>query len=96
MQKLVLAGLLIVAALLPARAAHAAYEAPWCAIINQGSETIEEACSFRTFELCRAESDRWGPSTFCRQNPRYPGWWSTYQPPQPRKRDKRGKRQRTQ
>ena len=91
MRKLLLLGCFIVAALLPSRLALA-YEGPWCAIINNGYETIEELCSMRSYEMCRAEAMRWGPTAHCRQNGRYPGYWAAHREPIPRKRAKRPRR----
>jgi hypothetical protein len=91
MRKLLLSGLLAAGALLPAPPALA-YEGPWCAIINNGYDTIEELCSMRSYEMCRAEATRWGPTAFCRQNGRYPGYWAAHQGPPPRKRVKRLRR----
>jgi hypothetical protein len=80
-------GLLVATALMPSRSGLA-YEGPWCAIVNQGSEVVEELCSMPSFEMCRIEARRWGPTAFCRQNPRFPGYWA---PPDesPRHRAKR-------
>jgi hypothetical protein len=91
MRKLLLAGLLAFGALLPSPAALA-YEGPWCAIVDQGAGFIEELCSMRSYEMCRAEARRWGPTAHCRQNGRYPGYWASHQGPPPRKRMKRPRR----
>jgi hypothetical protein len=88
MKKLLVLGALAAAAALPSRPGFA-YEGPWCAIVTQGSEVIEELCSMQSFEMCRAEARRWGPTGFCRQNPRFPGYWATYHEPPPRGRMKR-------
>ena len=75
MRKLWLLGVLAAAAVLPSRQGLA-YDGPWCAIINAGSGTISERCSMRSFEMCRAEAQLYGPSSFCRQNGRWPGYWA--------------------
>jgi hypothetical protein len=90
MRKLLLSGLLAASALLPSPAL--AYEGPWCAIINNGYDTIEELCSMRSYEMCRAEARRWGPTAHCRPNGRYPGYWAAHQEAPPRKRAKRARR----
>jgi hypothetical protein len=88
MRKLLIWAALSVAATLPSRPA-VAYEGPWCAVVTQGSDVIEELCSMQSFEMCRAEARRWGSTGFCRQNPRFPGYWANHDEPPPRKRGKR-------
>jgi hypothetical protein len=74
MRKLIAAGLLAGGTLIGPQAGIA-YEGPWCAVVTQGSEVVEELCSMQSFEMCRVEARRWGPTGFCRQNPRFPGYW---------------------
>ena len=90
MQKLLILGLLTVAAAAPTRPALA-YEGPWCAIVNNGYDTIDELCSMRSYEMCRIETTRWGPTAFCRENPRFPGYWAPRDEP-PRHRASRKRR----
>jgi hypothetical protein len=73
MPKLLLPGLLIAAALLPASPA-AAHEGPWCMKANMG-RSVTERCHFTTFEACNAERSLNGTTAFCSQNPRYLPYW---------------------
>ena len=91
MQKLLILGLLTAAAVVPAHRLLA-YEGPWCAIVSQGSEVVEELCSMRSYEMCRTEARRWGPTAFCRENPRFPGYWAPPVDEAPRWRAKRNRR----
>ena len=68
-------GLLTAAAVLPSQPSLA-YEGRWCAVINLGDDLVQEVCSFDSFELCRQEALLFGMTSFCIQNPRYPGSWS--------------------
>ena len=45
-------------------------QAPWCSNENIGSESVQEDCSFNSFEECRRVAMGLN-STFCTQNPRY-------------------------
>jgi hypothetical protein len=88
MRKLLVLAALTAAVALPPRAGFA-YEGPWCAVVNQGGDVIEELCSMRSFEMCLTEARSWGSSAFCRQNSRYPGYWNNQGEPAPRMRAKR-------
>lgn len=70
------AGFLALAILFSSRPGLAA-EGPWCAIVDIGFGVIHEQCSMASFELCRQEALRFGMTSFCRQNPAYPGYWSS-------------------
>jgi Protein of unknown function (DUF3551) len=48
-----------------------AYDGPWCAIISLGGGFVSENCSMPSFEVCRAEALRFGPTSFCRVNGYY-------------------------
>jgi len=74
MRKLLWAGVVTAAALLPTASAEA-YEGPWCMRANAGFGSIAEICHFNTFEACRAERNHWGTTAFCSQNPRYLPYW---------------------
>ncbi len=74
MRKLLWAGVLTAAALLPPATAEA-YEGPWCMRGNAGFGSVAEICHFNTFEACREERSRWGTTAFCSQNPRYLPYW---------------------
>lgn len=91
MNRLAIVGFLAAAAVLDASPSFARYEGPWCARVDIGSGTIQELCSFRTFEDCRQEVYRSGPTTFCSQNPRFLPYWQgpAEQPPRHSKRAKR-------
>ena len=82
---LIMSALAAAAALTPPRPALA-YEGPWCAVVDQGGGGVEERCSMQSFEMCRAEARLWGPTGFCRQNPRFPGYWA---PPRQRAKSQR-------
>jgi Protein of unknown function (DUF3551) len=87
MRKLVLSGglllgFLTVCAVLPSQPSLA-YEGRWCAVLNLGADSAVEECSFDTFEACREEALRFGPTSFCHQNPHYLGYWSKPLEPSP-------------
>jgi len=84
-------GFLTVAAVLPSQPSLA-YEGRWCAVVNLGDELVQEVCSFDSFEPCREEALRFGPTSFCIQNPRYPGYWSRPAEPSPNRYRRRGRR----
>jgi len=92
MQKLLslgcVAGFLAFAALFSSRPAFAA-EGPRCAVVNMGFGMIREHCSMTSFEMCRHEALRFGMTSFCRQNPAYPGYWSGQREPRPTKSRRR-------
>jgi hypothetical protein len=48
-----------------------AYDGPWCAVISLGGGFVSENCSMPSFEVCRTEALRFGPTSFCRQNGYY-------------------------
>jgi hypothetical protein len=73
MQKLLLCGTLVAAAMLFPQATRAA-EGPWCAVLNFGSMGPSENCSMRSFEACRELAMHYGSSSFCRQNAAWPGY----------------------
>jgi hypothetical protein len=78
MRKLVLIPLALVAvAILDNRPGHAQAEGPWCAVSSMGRGGVIENCGFRDFETCRLEIIA-GNRGFCRQNARWPGWYSNY------------------
>jgi hypothetical protein len=56
-------------------ASHALYEGPWCAIQSGGADTVIENCRMRSFEECRREVIA-GNRGYCRENPRWPGWYA--------------------
>ena len=74
MRKLLFAGLLTGAALLPAVPAAAYYEGPWCLNANKG-RSVSQICHFKTFEACANERVLYGTTSFCGQNPRYLPYW---------------------
>ena len=45
-------------------------QAPWCSNENIGGETVQEDCSFNSFEQCRRIAMGVN-NTFCTHNPRY-------------------------
>ena len=67
-------GILAAAAVLTSGQSQA-YEGPWCAIVNIGGGFVSEHCSMPNFEACRQEAMRYGTTSFCHQNPRYPGYY---------------------
>jgi hypothetical protein len=62
-----------------------AYEGPWCAMEDTGTQSVSERCSFRDFESCRLEIVS-GNRGYCNQNPRWSGDASLLSP---RKREPR-------
>jgi hypothetical protein len=76
-------------ALVDSRPSHAYYEGAWCAVSSMGRGGVLERCDFMSFEACRMEVIA-GNRGFCRQNARFPGWYSNYAAaPGPRKTRKR-------
>jgi len=67
-----------------------AYDGPWCAVISFGGGFVSENCSMPSFEACRAEAMRFGPTSFCRHN----GYFQGY-PPETRYRPRKSKRSRS-
>ena len=65
-----------------------AYDGPWCAVISLGGGFVSENCSMPSFEVCRAEALRFGPTSFCRQN----GYYLAKQAETQRYRPKKSKR----
>jgi hypothetical protein len=65
-----------------------AYDGPWCAIISLGGGFVSENCSMPSFEVCRQEALRFGPTSFCRQN----GYYLAKQGGPQRYRPKKSKR----
>jgi hypothetical protein len=51
-----------------------AVEGPWCAVIDLGGGSPAENCSMPSFEICREEVRPYGSTSFCRQNPGWPGY----------------------
>ena len=49
------------------------YEGAWCARENVGGGTVQEDCSFDSFELCRRLVIQ-GNRGFCTQNPAFAGF----------------------
>jgi hypothetical protein len=91
MRKLLILGLVSAATLVPCHGE--AYEGPWCAVISEGAGGVAEICSMPSFEICRDFALRFGPTSFCRQNPAYPGYWSKEKRrPHPLHRKKRHRR----
>jgi len=82
------AGFLALTALFSSRPALAA-EGPWCAVVNMGFGMIRERCSMTSFEMCLQEALRFGMTSFCRQNPAYPGYWSVQRESHPTKSRRR-------
>jgi len=76
MKKYLMLSAFAAAALLPAGQSHAYYEGPWCAVVNDGAGNVVENCSMRSFEMCRQEALLGGPTSFCRINGRFPGYWA--------------------
>jgi hypothetical protein len=68
---------LAAATVLDSRPSQAYYEGPWCAVSSFGRAGAIERCDFPNFELCRREVVT-GNRGFCRQNARWPGWYSNY------------------
>ena len=80
-----LVGCLTIAAAQPAQSRYD--QGPWCAVFNAGANMVIEDCSMLDFEMCRREALRFGPTSFCIQNPAlaYENWQSrSSQPPRPR------------
>lgn len=73
MRKIMLAGMLASATLLPSPLA-AAHEGLWCMRANMGRYVVER-CHFATFEACSAERNLAGSTAFCSQNPYYLPYW---------------------
>lgn len=66
------AAALLVAAIAINQRAALAYEAPWCAIINNSTGSAYWDCQYRSFEHCYASSNLLaGNRGFCNQNPAY-------------------------
>jgi len=74
MIRILYATMLLVAAIaINQRPAHA-YEAPWCAVINNTEGSAFWDCQYRSFEHCYASSNLLaGNRGFCNQNPAYRG-----------------------
>jgi len=66
-----------------------AAEGPWCAVVDMGFNLIQERCSMASFEICRQEALRFGMTSFCRQNPAYPGYWTGQREPRATKSRRR-------
>jgi hypothetical protein len=84
MQRMFLAGALVLAAIGMAQPASARAEAPWCAVIDMGRGDAYWDCQYRTFEEC-VPTIIAGNRGFCNPNPRYLG-------PQPAPRTKHRRR----
>jgi hypothetical protein len=54
-----------------------AYEGRWCAVSSMGRGGVMENCGFNSFEACRMDVIA-GNRGFCRDNARWPGWYSSY------------------
>jgi hypothetical protein len=88
MRKFLLIPLALAAvAALDSRPSQAYPDGPWCAVSSFGRAGAIENCGFRDFESCRMDVVA-GNRGFCRQNARWPGWYSNYAaaPPKARKR----------
>jgi hypothetical protein len=58
----------LVSGLLPARA----YEAPWCAMIQNGTGSVYWDCQYRSFEECYSKGNILGGNRgFCNPSPYY-------------------------
>mgnify|MGYP002651076284 CR=1 FL=1 len=64
-----------------------AYDGPWCAVISLGGGFVSENCTMPSFEVCRQEAMRFGPTSFCRQN----GYFRGNPPEKTRYRAKKSK-----
>jgi len=67
MQKAVMLAAVVALLACKPNSAHA-YDGPWCAVISLGGGFVSERCSMPSFEVCRQEALRFGPTSFCRQN----------------------------
>jgi hypothetical protein len=91
MRKLLLIPLALAAVVVfDSRPSQAYYDGPWCAVSSFGRAGSVERCDFGNFESCRREVVA-GNRGFCRQNSRWPGWYSDFAAA-PRKVRKRTKR----
>lgn len=71
MKRVMLAAALALAALsLAPRPAAASGDAPWCAMIEVGTDAVYDDCRYRTFEECRPHVLA-GNRGFCNPNPAY-------------------------
>jgi hypothetical protein len=78
MRKFLLIPLTLAAvAVLDIRPSQAYPEGPWCAVSSMGRAGSIERCDFTNFESCRMEIVA-GNRGFCRQNARWPGYYTTY------------------
>jgi hypothetical protein len=73
MQKPVMVAALAAVFAISVNDAHA-YDGPWCAVISVGGGFVSENCSMPSFDVCRAEASRFGPTSFCRQRGYFPGY----------------------
>ena len=72
MVRLVCATAVAFAALMVAQHPVAAYEAPWCAVLDMGSGGVYWDCQYRSVEEC-APNVIAGNRGFCNPNPRFHG-----------------------
>jgi hypothetical protein len=63
--KLLLCGVLLCGFATPSEARQG-YRGGWCLVANLGVGAVHENCSFPTFEMCRANTFRYGSTAFCR------------------------------
>ena len=94
MRKLLICGALAAATLLPASAAQAYGDAPWCLKYSLGRGSAAERCEYRTFEHCA--SDRSLSNSFCVQNARYLPYWQGRFGEEPVRKLSHKKKHRTQ
>jgi len=61
---------LLVAAIAINQRSAQAYEAPWCAVIGTGEDSVYWDCQYQSFEACYPNILA-GNRGFCNQNPAY-------------------------
>ena len=67
-------------------------DAPWCAVVNMGRDSVYWDCHYRTFEQC-VPNVLAGNRGFCNMNPRWEGWYAPVaKPPRPSHHRKRHSR----
>ncbi len=63
---------IVIGALMFAQRPVQAYEAPWCAVVNQGTGNMYWDCQYRSLEAC-VPNVLAGNRGFCNPNPAYRG-----------------------
>jgi hypothetical protein len=63
----------LVATALGQRPGHAYGDAPWCALMVVGNDSVVERCEFWSIDTCRTEVIS-GNRGFCNPNPRFSGY----------------------